>query len=152
VRLGDEVDRQARGPQLIAHCLQFIMKLFEPGTGSRKAYRIKSAARDPGIRAKIACSPTTSASTRSAPASARGSRVQAVTQEVAGERVDIVLWAADPAQFVIGALAPAGCRRSGRRGKARHGRGGRRRTWRWRSGAAAERALASESPAGRSTS
>ena len=37
----------------------------------------------------------------------RGSRVQAVTQELAGERVDIVLWAADPAQFVIGALAPA---------------------------------------------
>ena len=37
----------------------------------------------------------------------RGSRVQAVTQELAGERVDIVLWSADPAQFVIGALAPA---------------------------------------------
>jgi N utilization substance protein A len=57
----------------------------------------------------------------------RGSRVQAVTQELAGERVDIVLWSADPATFVIGALAPAEVSSIlVGRGKARHGRGGGR--------------------------
>ncbi len=69
---------------------------------------IKSAARDPGVRAKIAVH---SNDRRIDPIGTcvgmRGSRVQAVTQELAGERVDIVLWSADPAQFVIGALAPA---------------------------------------------
>jgi N utilization substance protein A len=57
----------------------------------------------------------------------RGSRVNAVTNELAGERVDIVLWSEDPAQFVIGALAPANVsvHRGGRRAP-RHGRGGRR--------------------------
>src|SRR5438128_1597889 len=69
---------------------------------------IKSAARDPGVRAKIAVFTNDK---RIDPIGTcvgmRGSRVQAVTQELAGERVDIVLWAADPAQFVIGALAPA---------------------------------------------
>src|SRR6185503_18886904 len=69
---------------------------------------IKSAARDPGIRAKIAVHTNDK---RIDPIGTcvgmRGSRVQAVTQELAGERVDIVLWSADPAQFVIGALAPA---------------------------------------------
>src|SRR5258708_2874600 len=107
LRVGDRVrawvakiDRQARGPQLILSrtAPQFIMKLLE----------IKSAARDPGIRAKIAVFTNDK---RIDPIGTcvgmRGSRVQAVTQELAGERVDIVLWAADPAQFVIGALAPA---------------------------------------------
>jgi len=69
---------------------------------------IKSAARDPGIRAKIAVH---SRDKRIDPIGTcvgmRGARVQAVTQELAGERVDIVLWSEDPAQFVIGALAPA---------------------------------------------
>ena len=69
---------------------------------------IKSAARDPGVRAKIAVH---SNDRRIDPIGTcvgmRGSRVQAVTQELAGERVDIVLWSADPAQLVIGALAPA---------------------------------------------
>ena len=70
---------------------------------------IKSAARDPGVRAKIAVFTN---DRRIDPIGTcvgmRGSRVQAVTQELAGERVDIVLWSADPAQFVIGALAPGG--------------------------------------------
>jgi N utilization substance protein A len=69
---------------------------------------IKSAARDAGIRAKIAVHTT---DRRIDPigtcVGVRGSRVQAVTHELAGERVDIVLWSDDPAQFVIGALAPA---------------------------------------------
>jgi N utilization substance protein A len=69
---------------------------------------IKAAARDPGVRAKIA---VLSHDRRVDPigtcVGVRGSRVQAVTQELAGERVDIVLWSEDPAQFVIGALAPA---------------------------------------------
>jgi len=69
---------------------------------------IKSAARDPGVRAKIA---VYTADKRIDPIGTcvgmRGSRVQAVTSELGGERVDIVLWSEDPAQFVIGALAPA---------------------------------------------
>jgi transcription termination/antitermination protein NusA len=69
---------------------------------------IKSCARDPGSRAKIAVQ---SHDKRVDPigtcVGVRGSRVTAVTNELAGERVDIVLWSDDPAQFVIGALAPA---------------------------------------------
>ena len=69
---------------------------------------IKAAARDPGMRAKIAVK---SNDPRIDPIGTcvgmRGSRVQAVTGELAGERVDIILWSADPAQFVINALAPA---------------------------------------------
>jgi N utilization substance protein A len=69
---------------------------------------IKAAARDPGMRAKIAVK---SNDQRVDPIGTcvgmRGMRVTAVTNELAGERVDIVLWSADPAQFVVGALAPA---------------------------------------------
>jgi len=69
---------------------------------------IKAAARDPGSRAKIAVK---SNDPRVDPIGTcvgmRGSRVQAVTSELGGERVDIVLWNQDPAQFVINALAPA---------------------------------------------
>src|SRR5215210_4935447 len=119
LRVGDRVrawvakiDRQARGPQLILSrtAPQFIMKLFELEVPEieEKLLEIKSAARDPGIRAKIAVHTNDK---RIDPIGTcvgmRGSRVQAVTQELAGERVDIVLWSADPAQFVIGALAPA---------------------------------------------
>ena len=119
LRIGDRVrawvmkiDRQARGPQLILSrtAPQFIMKLFELEVPEieEKLLEIKSAARDPGVRAKIAAHTT---DRRIDPIGTcvgmRGSRVQAVTQELAGERVDIVLWSADPAQFVIGALAPA---------------------------------------------
>jgi len=107
-----KIDRGARGPQLILSrtAPQFIMKLFELEVPEIEEglLEIKSAARDPGIRAKIAVH---SNDKRIDPIGTcvgmRGSRVQAVTQELAGERVDIVLWSADPAQFVIGALAPA---------------------------------------------
>ena len=119
LRIGDRVrawvmkiDRSARGPQLILSrtAPEFIMKLFELEVPEIEEglLEIKSAARDPGVRAKIGVHTN---DRRIDPIGTcvgmRGSRVQAVTQELAGERVDIVLWSADPAQFVIGALAPA---------------------------------------------
>jgi N utilization substance protein A len=107
-----KIDRAARGPQLILSrtAPEFIMKLFELEVPEIEdgMLEIKSAARDPGVRAKIGVK---SNDPRVDPIGTcvgmRGSRVTAVTNELAGERVDIVLWSADPAQFVIGALAPA---------------------------------------------
>ncbi|MBI5785076.1 MAG: transcription termination/antitermination protein NusA [Rhodocyclales bacterium] len=107
-----KIDRAARGPQLILSrtAPEFIMKLFELEVPEIEdgLLEIKSAARDPGVRAKIAVK---SNDQRVDPIGTcvgmRGSRVTAVTNELAGERVDIVLWSQDPAQFVIGALAPA---------------------------------------------
>jgi N utilization substance protein A len=107
-----KIDRAARGPQLILSrtAPEFIMKLFELEVPEIEdgLLEIKSAARDPGVRAKIGVK---SNDPRVDPIGTcvgmRGSRVTAVTNELAGERVDIVLWSADPAQFVIGALAPA---------------------------------------------
>ncbi len=119
LRIGDRVrayllkiDRSARGPQLELSRTSpdFIKKLFELEVPEieQGLLEIKSAARDPGIRAKIAVH---TADRRIDPIGTcvgmRGSRVQAVTNELGGERVDIVLWSEDPAQFVIGALAPA---------------------------------------------
>lgn len=119
LRVGDRVraflhkiDRMARGPQIIVSRTspEFIKKLFELEVPEieQGLLIIKSAARDPGIRAKIA---VWTGDRRIDPIGTcvgmRGSRVQAVTNELAGERVDIVLWSEDPAQFVIGALAPA---------------------------------------------
>jgi N utilization substance protein A len=119
LRIGDRVrafvakiDRQARGPQVILSRIapEFLMKLFELEVPEieQGLLVIKSAARDPGVRAKIA---VWTNDRRIDPIGTcvgmRGSRVQAVTNELAGERVDIVLWSDDPAQFVIGALAPA---------------------------------------------
>lgn len=107
-----KIDRNARGPQLILSrtAPQFIMKLFELEVPEIEdgLLEIKCAARDPGVRAKIGVK---SNDPRVDPIGTcvgmRGSRVTAVTNELSGERVDIVLWSADPAQFVIGALAPA---------------------------------------------
>jgi transcription termination/antitermination protein NusA len=119
LRIGDRVrafvqriDRHARGPQVILSRTspEFVMKLFEFEVPEieQGLLVIKSAARDPGVRAKIA---VWTNDRRIDPIGTcvgmRGSRVQAVTNELAGERVDIVLWSDDPAQFVIGALAPA---------------------------------------------
>ena len=106
------VDKTQKGPQIILSrtCPEIIMKLFELEVPEieQGLMTIKSASRDPGIRAKIAVH---TADKRIDPigtcVGVRGSRVQAVTHELAGERVDIVLWSDDPAQFVIGALAPA---------------------------------------------
>ncbi|MCX7161564.1 MAG: transcription termination factor NusA [Rhodocyclales bacterium] len=107
-----KIDRQARGPQLILSrtAPEFIMKLFELEVPEMEdgLLEIKAAARDAGMRAKIAVK---SNDPRVDPIGTcvgmRGSRVTAVTNELSGERVDIILWSADPAQFVIGALAPA---------------------------------------------
>ena len=107
-----KVDRTARGPQIILSRItpDFLIKLFELEVPELEdgLLEIKAAARDPGSRAKIAVK---SNDPRIDPIGTcvgmRGSRVQAVTSELGGERVDIILWSEDPAQFVINALAPA---------------------------------------------
>jgi N utilization substance protein A len=107
-----KVDREARGPQieLSRTAPEFLIKLFENEVPEMEQglLEIKGAARDPGIRAKIA---VVAHDKRIDPigtcVGVRGTRVTAVRNEVAGEAVDIVLWSEDPAQFVIGALAPA---------------------------------------------
>lgn len=107
-----KVDRGARGPQieLSRTCPDFLIKLFENEVPEieQGLLEIKAAARDPGIRAKIA---VVTYDKRIDPVGTcvgvRGTRVTAVRNEVGGEAVDIVLWSEDPAQFVIGALAPA---------------------------------------------
>jgi N utilization substance protein A len=119
LRVGDrvrayllKVDRAARGQQLILSRTvpEFLAKLFELEVPEIEEglLEIKAAARDPGSRAKIAVK---SNDQRIDPIGTcvgmRGSRVQAVTSELAGERVDIILWSPESAQFVINALAPA---------------------------------------------
>ena len=107
-----EVDPTLRGaPILLSRAApEFMVELFrqEVPEIEQGLLEIKSCARDPGSRAKIA---VVSHDKRIDPigtcVGVRGSRVIAVTNELAGERVDIVLWSEDPAQFVIGALAPA---------------------------------------------
>ena len=83
----------------------FRLEVPEIGEG---IIRVHSAARDPGLRAKIAVQ---SLDQRIDPVGAcvgmRGSRVQAVSNELSGERVDIILWDDNPAQFVINAMSPA---------------------------------------------
>lgn len=119
LRVGDRVraylsriERGGRGPQLILSRIapEFLIKLFELEVPEIEEglLEIKSAARDPGLRSKIAVKTNDQ---RLDPVGTcvgmRGSRVQAVTGELAGERVDIILWSMDPAQFVINAMAPA---------------------------------------------
>jgi len=119
LRVGDRVraylsriERGPRGPQLILSRIapEFLAKLFELEVPEIEEglLEIRAAARDPGLRSKIAVK---SNDQRLDPVGTcvgmRGSRVQAVTGELAGERVDIVLWSMDPAQFVINAMAPA---------------------------------------------
>jgi transcription termination/antitermination protein NusA len=107
-----KVDREVRGPQieLSRTCPEFLIKLFENEVPEieQGLLELKGAARDPGVRAKIA---VVTYDKRIDPigtcVGVRGTRVTAVRNEVAGEAVDIVLWSEDPAQFVIGALAPA---------------------------------------------
>ena len=119
LRVGDRVraymlriDRNARGPQIILSrtAPEFVIKLFDMEVPeiSDGLMELKACARDPGLRAKIAVK---SNDPRVDPIGTcvglRGSRVTAVRNEIGGENIDIVLWSADPAQFVIGALAPA---------------------------------------------
>jgi len=107
-----EVRSEARGPQLFISrtAPEFLVELFKlevPEVG-QDLIEIISGARDPGSRAKIAVK---SNDPRMDPVGAcvgmRGSRVQSVTNELAGERVDIILWDDNPAQFVINAMSPA---------------------------------------------
>ncbi len=107
-----EVKPDVRGPQLFASrtIKEFLIALFElevPEIG-QELISIMGGARDPGRRAKIAVK---SNDPRTDPIGAcvgmRGSRVQAVSNELAGERIDIILWDENPAQFVINAMAPA---------------------------------------------
>ena len=119
IRVGDrirawvlKVDHAARGQQVILSrtAPEFIRQLFENEVPEieQGLLEIKAAARDPGVRAKIA---VVAYDKRIDPIGTcvgmRGSRVTAVRNELGGEQVDIVLWAEDPAEFVIGALAPA---------------------------------------------
>jgi N utilization substance protein A len=129
LRPGDRVrawlmktDRQARGPQLILSrtAPEFIMKLFELEVPEIEdgLLEIKAAARDAGMRAKIAVK---SNDPRVDPIGTcvgmRGSRVTAVTNELSGERVDIILWSAGPGRSA---------EHRGRRRKACDGCRGRR--------------------------
>ncbi|MBK8639391.1 MAG: transcription termination/antitermination protein NusA [Chromatiaceae bacterium] len=107
-----EVSAQPRGPQLFVsrtrpELLIELFKLEVPEVGEG-VIEILGAARDPGARAKIA---VRSRDPRIDPVGAcvgmRGSRVQAVSNELNGERVDIILWNENPAQFVINAMSPA---------------------------------------------
>ncbi len=119
LRVGDRVraylsriERGGRGPQLILSRItpDFLVRLFELEVPEIEEglLEIRAAARDPGLRSKIAVK---SNDQRIDPVGTcvgmRGSRVQAVTAELAGERVDIVLWSIEPAQFVINAMSPA---------------------------------------------
>lgn len=107
-----EVGAQIRGPQIFVSRTdpRFLMELFklEVPEIAQGLIELKGAARDPGLRAKIAVQ---AKDKRIDPVGAcvgmRGSRVQAVSNELAGERVDIVLWDENTAQFVINAMAPA---------------------------------------------
>lgn len=107
-----EVKAQPRGPQLFVSRThpQMLVELFRievPEIGE-ELIEIKSVARDPGSRAKIAVKTNDG---RIDPIGAcvgmRGARVQAVSSELCGERIDIVLWDDNPAQLVINAMAPA---------------------------------------------
>lgn len=106
------VRQDKRGPQLLVSRarLEFLIELFKievPEIGE-EVIEIKGAARDPSSRAKIAVKTNDG---RIDPIGAcvgmRGSRVQAVSNELGGERIDIILWDDNPAQLVINAMAPA---------------------------------------------
>jgi len=119
VRPGDRIrgylhsiTSEPRGPQLFISRTspEFLIELFKlevPEVG-QDLIEILSAARDPGMRAKIAVK---SNDPRLDPVGAcvgmRGSRVQSVSNELAGERVDIILWDENPAQFAVNAMSPA---------------------------------------------
>ncbi len=107
-----DVRSEVRGPQLFLTRTvpEFLIELFKlevPEVG-QNLIDVLGAARDPGLRAKIA---VRSLDPRLDPVGAcvgmRGSRVQSVSNELAGERIDIILWDENPAQFVINAMSPA---------------------------------------------
>jgi N utilization substance protein A len=107
-----DVQSELRGPQLYISrkCPEFLIELFrlevpEVGQG---IIEILGASRDPGLRAKIAVkSNDRKLDAIGACVGMRGSRVQSVSNELAGERIDIIPWDEDPAKFVINAMSPA---------------------------------------------
>lgn len=118
-RMGDrvravlnEIRTEGRGPQLAMSrsCPEMLIELFriEVPEISEEVIDIRAAARDPGSRAKIAVKTNDG---RIDPVGAcvgmRGARVQAVSNELSGERVDIILWDDNPAQLVLNAMSPA---------------------------------------------
>ena len=107
-----EVREEPRGPQIFLSRTrpEFMAKLFAQEVPEiyDGIIEIKSVARDPGSRAKIAVlSNDSSIDPVGACVGMRGSRVQAVVQELQGEKIDIIQWSPDPATFVVNALAPA---------------------------------------------
>ena len=107
-----DVREEVRGPQIFlsrSHP-QFMAKLFAQEVPEiyDSIIEIKSVARDPGSRAKIAVlSNDSSIDPVGACVGMRGSRVQAVVGELQGEKIDIIQWSPDPATFIVNALAPA---------------------------------------------
>ena len=107
-----DIDREARGPQIILSRTDvgLLVKLFEMEVPEiyEGIVRIVAAAREPGARSKIAVSSRDSdVDPVGACVGMKGSRVQAVVQELRGEKIDIVPWDRDPARFVCNAIAPA---------------------------------------------
>src|SRR5512132_541483 len=107
-----DVRRETRGPQIFLSRThpQFMAKLFAQEVPEiyDGIVEIRAVARDPGSRAKIAViSRDSSVDPVGACVGMRGSRVQAVVNELQGEKIDIIPWSADPANFVVNALAPA---------------------------------------------
>ena len=112
VALLKDIDREARGPQIILSRTDvgILVKLFEMEVPEiyEGIVRIVAAAREPGARSKIAVSSRDSdVDPVGACVGMKGSRVQAVVQELRGEKIDIVPWDRDPARFVCNAIAPA---------------------------------------------
>src|SRR5271154_6580564 len=107
-----DVRREPRGPQIFLSRThpQFMAKLFAQEVPEiyDNIVEVKAVARDPGSRAKIAViSKDSSVDPVGACVGMRGSRVQAVVNELQGEKIDIIPWSPDPANFVVNALAPA---------------------------------------------
>ena len=107
-----DVREDKKGPQVLLSRVrpEVLIKLFEVEVReiAEELIQIKAVAREPGYRSKIAVKTNDG---RMDPIGAcvgmRGSRVQAISEELSGERIDIVLWDDDPAQFVINAMSPA---------------------------------------------
>ena len=107
-----EVNHNTKGPQIVLSraCIQMLTKLFEQEVPEiyEGIVTIESAAREPGGRSKIAvASRDGDVDPVGACVGMKGSRVQAVVQELRGERIDIVPWSPDPARYVCSALSPA---------------------------------------------
>ncbi len=107
-----DVLKESKGPQILLSraSTEFLIKLFEQEVPEiyEGIVRVEAAAREPGARSKIAVvSRDSDVDPVGACVGMRGSRVQAVVQELRGEKIDIVPWSGDPVKYVVAALAPA---------------------------------------------